>query len=91
VRFDIKDGESAEIDVSIDRERRGSGYCKLILELAANELFRTTKVRTINSIIKIDNIKSIRAFKKAQYMRVSRLTMQGEPSVLYVRERGDAS
>jgi len=91
VRFDIKEGESAEINVSVDRQRRGLGYGKLILELATEEFFRSTPVRTINAFIKIGNIKSIRAFEKAQYMRVGPLTKQREPSVLYVRKRDDAS
>jgi UDP-2,4-diacetamido-2,4,6-trideoxy-beta-L-altropyranose hydrolase len=89
VRFDIKEGESAEIDVSIDKERRGLGYGKLLLELAAAELFQTTSVRTIDSFIKIENIKSIRAFEKAKYKRIGPLVMHGEQSVRYVKERGD--
>jgi len=90
VRFDLKDGESAEIGVSIDRERWGSGYGKLLLELAAAELFRTTTVRTINSFIKIDNNKSINAFEKAHYKKIGRVEIRGEQSVRYVRERGDS-
>jgi UDP-2,4-diacetamido-2,4,6-trideoxy-beta-L-altropyranose hydrolase len=90
VRFDLKDGESAEIGVSIDRERQGSGYGKLILELAAAELFRTTTVRTINAFIKIGNLKSINAFEKAHYKKIGQLEIHGEQSVRYVRERGDA-
>lgn len=90
MRFDIKEGESAEIDVSIDKEKRGSGYGKLILELAAEELFRATTVRIINSFIKIDNIKSIRAFEKAHYKRIGPLVVNGEQSVRYVKERADA-
>lgn len=90
VRFDIKEGDNAEIDVSIAKEKRGSGYGKLILELAAKELFRTTTVRAIDSFIKIDNIRSIKAFEKAKYKRIGPLTIQGEPSVHYVMERVDA-
>jgi UDP-2,4-diacetamido-2,4,6-trideoxy-beta-L-altropyranose hydrolase len=76
--------------VSIDREKRGLGYGNLLLELAAAELFRTTAVRTINSFIKIDNLKSIKAFEKAKYRKIGSLVVQGEPSVRYVREKGDA-
>ena len=64
--------------MSIDKERRGLGYGKLILELAAAELFRTTTVRTINSFIKIENIKSIMAFEKAKYRRIGPVVVHGE-------------
>ncbi len=90
VRFDLKEGGSAEIDVSIDRERRGMGYGKLILDLSAKELFRTTMVKAIDSFIKIDNVKSIKAFEKAGYKRMGLLILHGEPSVRYIRERDDA-
>jgi UDP-2,4-diacetamido-2,4,6-trideoxy-beta-L-altropyranose hydrolase len=90
VRLDIKEGESAEIDVSLDKERRGLGYGKLILEMAAAELFRTTTVRTINAFIKIENINSIMAFEKANYRRIGPVVVHGNNSLRYVRERGDA-
>ena len=38
VRFDLKDGESAEIGLSIDRERRGSRYGKLILRAGGGRI-----------------------------------------------------
>jgi UDP-2,4-diacetamido-2,4,6-trideoxy-beta-L-altropyranose hydrolase len=89
VRFDIQEGDSAEIDVSVDREKRGLGYGKLILEMAAEELFQNTPVRSINSFIKISNIKSIRAFERAGYERVDSLNMHGEPSLYYLKQRGN--
>lgn len=90
VRFDMKEGETAEIDVSLDKSKRGLGYGKLILDLAAEGLFQTTTVKNVHSFIKNTNIRSIKAFEKAGYKRIGPLIMHGESSVHYVRERGDA-
>jgi UDP-2,4-diacetamido-2,4,6-trideoxy-beta-L-altropyranose hydrolase len=89
VRFDLTDGETAEIDVSLAEESRGLGYGRLILDLAAEELFRTTEVKSIHSFIKVDNLKSIKTFEKAGYKQVKVVNRQGEAALHYIREKNE--
>jgi RimJ/RimL family protein N-acetyltransferase len=89
VRFDIvRDGE-AEIDVSIDRDKRGLGYGALLLSKAVKEVFRLTHIRAVHAFIKPNNEASMRAFERAGFKRLSIENVRGNVAVHYIRTRSD--
>lgn len=89
MRCDITNKQEAEIDVSIDRNRRGSGYGTLLLDKGVEEIFRTTSVRIVHAFIKPDNGGSIRAFKKAKFKQVGLETVRGHTARHYLRVGSD--
>jgi RimJ/RimL family protein N-acetyltransferase len=89
VRFDIvRDGE-AEIDVSIDKDRRRLGYGALLLSKAVNEVFRLTSISIVHAFIKPNNEASMRAFERAGFKRLSIENVRGNVAVHYIRTRSD--
>jgi len=91
VRFDMsKDGE-AEIGVSIDKSKRGLGYGSYLIDLAVEEIFRTTSARAVHAFIKPGNKSSLRAFEKAKFKRLGVETVRGNLALHYVRAIGEPS
>jgi len=66
IRFDIIN-ESADVDVSIDRNMRGCGMGSKIIVEGVKMFVEMTKISHINAYIKKDNIASIRSFEKAGF------------------------
>lgn len=85
VRLDVKDDGKAEIDVSIDRGKRGLGYGSLLIDMAVEEAFRVTPIQAVHAFIKPHNEGSIRAFEKAKFKRLGTETMRGNAATHYVR------
>lgn len=67
IRFDIKNKNEAEIDVTLERNVQGKGLGSQFIKMGTDELFRSTSVDSINALIKVENIRSIRAFIKANF------------------------
>ncbi len=85
VRFDVDEEDEAEIDVTIDKSRRGSGYGSLLISMAVEEAFRVTPIRTVHAFIKLNNDPSIRAFEKAGFRRLGLERGRGSGATHYVR------
>ena len=66
VRFEVEDGET-EIDVSVDKNKRGLGYGSPIITMGIEELIRTIHINTIHAFVKLENKVSIRAFQRAGF------------------------
>jgi len=89
VRFDIvRDGE-AEIDVSIDKDRRRLGYGALLLSKAVNEVFRLTSISIVHAFIKPNNEASMKAFERTGFKRLSIEKVRGNVAVHYIRTQSD--
>ncbi|WP_342449232.1 UDP-2,4-diacetamido-2,4,6-trideoxy-beta-L-altropyranose hydrolase [Acetomicrobium sp. S15 = DSM 107314] len=86
IRFDIE-GEQAEVDVSIDKGKRGLGYGAYIIENGVKELFQNTMVKTVHAFIKPDNISSTKSFEKAGFRYIGIDTAKGHKAKHYVMER----
>ena len=69
IRFDIMGG-GAEIDVHTKPNLRGKGIGTQIISFGTNQYFSETHVDTIHAIIKLKNIKSLKAFKNAGFKEV---------------------
>jgi RimJ/RimL family protein N-acetyltransferase len=89
VRFDVdKDGE-AEIDVSIDRDKRGLGYGALLISKAVKEVIRVTHIRAVHAFIKPNNEASMRAFERAGFKRLGVENVRGNIALHYIWRRSD--
>ncbi len=89
IRFDITDEREAEIDVNIDRKRRGLGYGTLLIDKGVEEIFRTTSVRIVHAFIKPDNVSSIRAFEKVKFKKIGLKAVRGHTAIHYLRRKND--
>jgi UDP-2,4-diacetamido-2,4,6-trideoxy-beta-L-altropyranose hydrolase len=89
VRFDINESK-AQIDVSIDKGKRGFGYSPILIERGVEELFRRTPVKEIHAFVKLTNQSSIRAFEKAKFERVGIKLVENNETLHYVVKKYDA-
>lgn len=87
VRFDLKTKNNAEIDISIDSEKRGEGYGLLILEQAVNEFFKKTQVEICTAWIKSENQSSQKLFTKAGFVRVEQKNVKTSLAYRYDKKR----
>lgn len=85
VRFDANHNDEAEIDVSIDRSKRGLGYGSLLVSMAVEEIFRVTSLRAVHAFVKPENTASIRVFEKSKFKKVGIETVGGNTAIHYVR------
>jgi UDP-2,4-diacetamido-2,4,6-trideoxy-beta-L-altropyranose hydrolase len=85
VRFEVSDRDRAEIGISFDTEKRGKGYGSYLIDLAVKELFRRTSIQAVHALIKPHNQVSIRAFEKALFKKLGKVTVKGNPALHYWR------
>jgi UDP-2,4-diacetamido-2,4,6-trideoxy-beta-L-altropyranose hydrolase len=87
VRIDQRAEREGEIDVSMARDWRGAGYGGLLIDLAVQKAFSSTRATTIHAYIRPDNAASTRAFEKAGFRRVGLEELKGHPAVHYIRDK----
>ena len=83
VRFDWDERGDAEIDVSIDKKMRGSGLGAALIRRAVNEIIKISNVKCVRASIKQDNTASVSAFANAGFHYEGLTTMIGHPAVHY--------
>lgn len=76
IRFDIRKN-NADVDVSIDKARRGLGYGSALLRIGMRCMTKECTVKTINAFIKPDNEASKRTFRLAGFTEQSMTRVQG--------------
>jgi len=86
VRYQIK-GTRATVSISLAPQFRGKGYGKVVLEMAAEDLFRTTAVMQIDAYVKPNNTASVWLFTRAGYARQRIELIGGQPAVHFVLEK----
>lgn len=89
IRFDGLSKEEAEIDVSIDRNRRAMGYGTVLINVAVEEVFGHTQIQRVHAFIKSHNHTSIKAFEMARFMKMGVETATGKEALHYVRVRNN--
>jgi len=67
IRFDKLDKNSAEVDVSVDKNNRNKGYGSIIIQKGCNYLSNNTAIKKVISKVKKNNVKSIKAFSNAGF------------------------
>jgi len=85
VRFDINEKNEAEIDVSIDKNKRGLGYGSLLISLSVEKIFNTSGIKAVHAFVKPENKASVRAFEKARFERVGEKIIKDEKAVHYIK------
>lgn len=90
VRFDVQPDASAEVDVSIARERRGQGLGAAALRLACATLFSETGARRVVAWIRPENAASIHAFARAGFARRDDGVLRGQRAVRMTLDRARA-
>jgi len=89
VRFDVHD-EEAEIDISVDRQRRGRKYGSCLIEIAVEKMFLTSPVKVVHAYVKPQNKASIHAFRKAGFQDLGLGVMRRHQAVHLIRTNNDA-
>ena len=84
VRFDLDGKNEAEIDVSVDRSKRGLGYGSVMIRMAVEEMFPVPLVRGVHAFIKPDNRGSIKTFERAKFKPLGVETVRGNTARHYV-------
>ena len=80
VRFEVM-GEEADIDVNIDKYKRGLGYGSLLIQTGVEELASHTPIKAVHAFIKQENKVSIKAFQKAGFKNQGVEVVKGHISV----------
>jgi UDP-2,4-diacetamido-2,4,6-trideoxy-beta-L-altropyranose hydrolase len=86
VRYQI-DSTTAEVSISLAPQFRGKGYGKSVLELATEDLFRTTAVTQIDAYVKPNNTASLRLFTRAGYASERIELINGHPAIHFVLDK----
>jgi UDP-2,4-diacetamido-2,4,6-trideoxy-beta-L-altropyranose hydrolase len=78
IRFTVINDLIAEVDVHIKAGLRGNGLGTQIIALGVTHFFTKSSVQTIHAIIKSENKKSLRAFKKVGFIEVHKKLVNGQ-------------
>ena len=87
IRFDIKDDGRATINVSIDKYFRSFGLGSIIIDKAVLNLFNNTMLNTVEANIKLDNLKSLKTFEKANFKLIAHKYINGNECMQYIRSK----
>jgi UDP-2,4-diacetamido-2,4,6-trideoxy-beta-L-altropyranose hydrolase len=83
VRYD-RNGESADISVSIDDRFRGRGLGTAILRMSAPRACRDLGVSELRGMVKLDNAASMAAFVRAGFRRGADSVINGERAAVFL-------
>lgn len=85
VRFDLDSTDSAEIDVSVASDHRGSGVGSELIARGVERLARERGVRRVDARVRLENAASHRAFEKAGFAREGECEVRGQRALLWTR------
>lgn len=89
VRFDCVSDKEAEIDITIDKSKRGMGYGSTLIRLAVEELFNQTTFQVVHAFVKPHNSASIRAFERAQFKKFGMEMIRDNTAIHYLRVKNN--
>jgi UDP-2,4-diacetamido-2,4,6-trideoxy-beta-L-altropyranose hydrolase len=84
LRFEVE-GDEAVISVSINKDKRGLGFGAELIMMGVEEMHRWGGLRAVNAFIKPENLRSIRAFEEAGFVRAGIQEVKGQPALHYIR------
>jgi spore coat polysaccharide biosynthesis predicted glycosyltransferase SpsG/RimJ/RimL family protein N-acetyltransferase len=87
VRIDLRSDLDGDIDISVAREFRGMGVSVRLIDLAVREIFETTGLARIHAYILPDNLRSMRAFEKAEFHNIGEEVVKENRANHYIREK----
>jgi UDP-2,4-diacetamido-2,4,6-trideoxy-beta-L-altropyranose hydrolase len=77
--------EDADIDFSVAKKCRGSGYGKVLIELGVKQVFRERPVARLHAFVKPENRASRRSFELARFQSLGEELVDGHTAIHYVR------
>jgi UDP-2,4-diacetamido-2,4,6-trideoxy-beta-L-altropyranose hydrolase len=77
--------EDADIDVSVSKTWRGSGYGQVLIDLGVSHVFRERPVARLHAFVKPENQASRRSFELARFQRLGEELVEGHTAIHYVR------
>ena len=86
VRFDISQGKSAEINISIEASKRNKGYGSATLRLACQYALGKFNIARVIAHIKEENKASISSFTKADFINKGSLDFKGHKAIEMIWE-----
>jgi UDP-2,4-diacetamido-2,4,6-trideoxy-beta-L-altropyranose hydrolase len=88
IRFDLRD-EEAEIDFTIDKKYRNTGYGYMLINEGLKEISRLKSVRKFHAYIKPTNEPSLRSFERSGFEKSGEKMIKGNLSIHFTRTYGD--
>jgi UDP-2,4-diacetamido-2,4,6-trideoxy-beta-L-altropyranose hydrolase len=89
VRYQIE-ADRAVLSVNLDRQFRGKGFARQMLNLANRKLFQTSSVKCIDAFVKPGNTASLKTFASAGFRQAAVADVQGEKAIHFVLDRNGA-
>jgi len=86
VRYQIE-GDRALVSISVAPHLRGRGYGSVMLGLANQRLFGTTRARVVDAYVKMENAASIKLFAAAGFTRQADTTVAGQEAAYFTLEK----
>lgn len=83
IRFDI-DSDEAMISINLNPAEREKGWSGFLIIRAIDELFKSHNIFRINAFIKLQNIRSIKAFERAGFCRMGQRLIKGNEAWHYM-------
>ena len=87
IRFDIIDSCEARVDIHIKPDMRGKGLGARMIALGVARFFSDCRANAVRAVIKHENLKSRKAFKRAGFEDVQKQTVHGEACFFMVKKR----
>lgn len=87
IRIDIS-GKAGETNISLFPEGRGKGYAQIIIKEASDVVFKNVpEVEFLAAHIKLDNIASIKSFKRAGFLEKGMVGYKGTKCAEFILSR----
>lgn len=86
-RVDQRSSQEGEIDVSLSSDFRGVGSGSSFIDLGVRNVFETTGVERVHAFIRPENRASLRAFERANFVKLGERVVKGHAAIHYVRRR----
>jgi RimJ/RimL family protein N-acetyltransferase len=83
IRFDI-DSDEAVISINLNPAEREMGWSGFLIIRAIDELFKSYNIFRINAFIKLQNVRSIKAFERAGFCRMGQRLIKGNEAWHYM-------
>ncbi len=83
VRFDLN-GDEADLNISLIKEKRGFGLARPVIEAAMSALFAHGKYERVHAFVKPENAASARAFEQAGFRRIGMVQVRGNDALHFV-------
>jgi UDP-2,4-diacetamido-2,4,6-trideoxy-beta-L-altropyranose hydrolase len=86
IRFD-RSGTLAEVDISIDRDRRNSRFGGSLLKLGLEKIFHVSPITSVTACVKADNRASQKMFERAGFQKTGNISIKGSEVICYTYPR----